>query len=56
MPAPAPGPDRLGPVPECSGFLAAIERVEGFYNRRRRHSGLGFLTPAQAYEQMARAA
>jgi putative transposase len=30
--------------------------VEGFYNRRRRHSALGFLTPAQAYEQMARAA
>ncbi len=21
---------------------------EGFYNRRRRHSGVGFLTPAQA--------
>ena len=58
MPAPplAPGPDRLGLGPECSGFLAAIERVEGFYNRRRRHSGLGFLTPAQVYEQMARAA
>jgi putative transposase len=30
--------------------------VEGFYNRRRRHSALGFLTPAQAYAQMARAA
>ena len=30
--------------------------VEGFYNRRRRHSALGFLTPARAYEQMARAA
>jgi hypothetical protein len=31
---------------------------EAFYDRRRRrrHSGLGFLTPAQAYEQMARAA
>jgi transposase InsO family protein len=27
-----------------------------FYNRRRRHSGVGFLTPAQAYAQMARAA
>ena len=35
---------------------AIFEYVEGFYNRRRRHSGLGFLTPAQAYEQMARAA
>jgi putative transposase len=30
--------------------------VETFYNRRRRHSGVGFLTPAQAYAQMARAA
>ena len=35
---------------------ALFEYVETFYNRRRRHSGLGFLTPAQAYEQMARAA
>jgi putative transposase len=35
---------------------ALFEYVEAFYNRRRRHSGLGFLTPAQAYEQMARAA
>src|ERR1700745_1011108 len=32
---------------------AVFEYVEAFYNRRRRHSGLGFLTPAQAYEQMA---
>ena len=35
---------------------AIFEYVETFYNRRRRHSALGFLTPAQAYEQMARAA
>jgi putative transposase len=35
---------------------AVFEYVEGFYNRRRRHSALGFLTPARAYEQMARAA
>ncbi len=35
---------------------AIFEYLESFYNRRRRHSGLGFLTPAQAYEQMARAA
>ena len=35
---------------------AVFEYVESFYNRRRRHSALGFLTPAQAYEQMARAA
>ena len=35
---------------------AIFEYLEAFYNRRRRHSGLGFLTPAQAYEQMARAA
>jgi putative transposase len=35
---------------------AIFEYVESFYNRRRRHSGLGSLTPAQAHEQMARAA
>jgi transposase InsO family protein len=35
---------------------AVFEYVESFYNRRRRHSALGFLTPAQAYEQMAGAA
>ena len=35
---------------------ALFEYIEIFYNRRRRHSGLGFLTPARAYEQMARAA
>jgi putative transposase len=35
---------------------AIFDYVEVFYNRRRRHSGLGFLTPAQAYQQMARAA
>ena len=35
---------------------AIFEYVETFYNRRRRHSGLGFLTPAQAYAQMAGAA
>jgi putative transposase len=35
---------------------AVFEYLEIFYNRRRRHSGLGFLTPAQAYEQMAGAA
>jgi putative transposase len=30
--------------------------VEAFHDRRRRHPGLGFSTPAQAHEQMARAA
>jgi putative transposase len=35
---------------------AIFEYVEAFYNRRRRHSAIGFLTPAQAYAQMARAA
>jgi putative transposase len=33
-----------------------FEYVEGFYNHWRRHSGLGFLTPIQAYKQMARVA
>jgi putative transposase len=35
---------------------ALFDYIEAFYNRRRRHSGLGYLTPAQAYAQMARAA
>jgi len=35
---------------------AIFEYVEAFHNRRRRHSGLAFLTPAQAHEQMAGAA
>jgi transposase InsO family protein len=35
---------------------AIFEYVEIIYNRRRRHSGLGYLTPVQAYAQMARAA
>ena len=30
--------------------------VETFYDRRRRHSGLGFMTPAQACKRMARPA
>jgi putative transposase len=30
---------------------ALFEYIEGFYNRRRRHSALGFLTPAHAYRQ-----
>src|SRR4051812_49945054 len=42
--------------PREAARRAIFEYVEAFYNRRRRHSGLGFLTPAQAYEQMARAA
>jgi putative transposase len=35
---------------------ALFEYIEIFYNRRRRHSGVGYLTPARAYEQMAKAA
>jgi putative transposase len=35
---------------------AIFDHIEIFYNRRRRHSRLGFLTPAQAHAQMARAA
>ncbi|MCC9138678.1 IS3 family transposase, partial [Pontibacter silvestris] len=30
--------------------LAVFEYIEGFYNRKRRHSALGYLTPSQ-YEQ-----
>ena len=26
--------------------------IESYYNRRRRHSALGYLTPAQAFDQM----
>ena len=39
-----------------TGTLQITGSYEAFYNRQRRHSALGFLTPAQAYEQMARAA
>lgn len=35
---------------------AIFRWIETYYNRRRRHSSLGYLTPAQAFEQMARAA
>jgi putative transposase len=35
---------------------AIFDYLETFYNHRRRHSGVGFLTPAQAYEHMAKAA
>ena len=30
--------------------------IETYYNRRRRHSSIGYLTPAQAFTQMAQAA
>jgi hypothetical protein len=30
-----------------------FERVQVFYDRRRCHSGLGFLNPAQACERIA---
>jgi putative transposase len=35
---------------------ALFEPLEIFDNRRRRHSGVGFLTPAEACEHMAKAA
>ncbi|MFD2067370.1 IS3 family transposase, partial [Pontibacter silvestris] len=31
--------------------LAVFEYIEGFYNRKRRHSKLGYLTPCQ-YENL----
>ena len=32
---------------------AIFEYIEVFYNRQRRHSAVGYKTPAQAYEDMA---
>ncbi|WP_052254282.1 IS3 family transposase [Leisingera sp. ANG-S5] len=31
---------------------AIFEYIEVFYNRQRRHSAIGYQTPAQAYENM----
>jgi putative transposase len=31
---------------------AVFEYIEIFYNRRRRHSGVGYRTPAQAHAEM----
>jgi putative transposase len=31
---------------------ALFEYIEIFYNRRRRHSGVGYRTPAQAHAEM----
>ena len=39
--------------------LAVFEYIEGFYNPRRRHSALGYLSPSEyegRWEQQARAA
>ena len=32
--------------------LAVFEYIEGFYNRKRRHSALGYLTPCQVEEEL----
>ena len=41
------------PVPESeSGEAAVFDFIEGFYNRRRRHSALGYESPVR-YEQQA---
>ena len=45
---------RFGTRAEAKAAL--FEYIEIFYNRRRRHSGLGYLMPARAYEQMAKVA
>jgi putative transposase len=31
---------------------ALFEYIEIFYNRKRRHSGIGYRTPAQAHAEM----
>jgi transposase InsO family protein len=35
---------------------ALFRWIESYYNRRRRHSALGYMTPAQAFEQITKAA
>ena len=35
---------------------ALFRWIESSYNRRRRHSAIGYMTPAQAFEKMTRAA
>jgi len=32
--------------------IAIFEYIEVFYNRQRRHSGIGYQTPVQAFEDM----
>ncbi|TRD13601.1 IS3 family transposase, partial [Palleronia caenipelagi] len=32
---------------------AIFEYIEVFYNRQRRHSAIGYQTPAQAFEEMS---
>jgi putative transposase len=42
--------DRQRFKPRTEARLAIFDYIESFYNRRRRHSALGYLSPA-AYEQ-----
>jgi transposase InsO family protein len=38
---------------EVNGYKVALfEYIEIFYNRKRRHSGIGYRTPAQAHAEM----
>ena len=47
---PAPGPQPL-PHPKIAGE-AVFEVIEGWYNPHRRHSALGYLSPANFEQQL----
>ena len=47
--------DRRAFRSQAEARMAIFEFIEGWYNRQRRHSTLGYQTPA-GFERMARAA